>query len=297
MAQTTNKFQIIQKVSAEDTVLIHPETEAEVVKYKGTTSGIAAENVQGAIDKVYEQVKNIESGGIVTGLKGDKETTYRKGNVNLTPANIGAEPSGAVNAHNTSGTAHSDIRTAVTNAQNKANSAYSLAEGRAKAVSFDTVAAMTTALKAAAKTDYKVGDNIFIKALDTPDYWVSKDLDNNTGTYGYFEISALESQKVDLTAYQTKTDSTLATTAKTVVGAISEVKTTADAAKSQANTNVTEIANIKNGTTKVGAAKNGNLPLFYIEKDTRVGVLYAPFACVLMVDAKGLEPSTSTMSR
>ena len=27
-------------------------------------------------------------------------------------------------------------------------------------------------------------------------------------------------------------------------------------------------------------AKNGNLPLFYIEKDTRVGVLYAPFACV-----------------
>ena len=46
MAQTTNKFQIIQKVSAEDTVLIHPETEAEVVKYKGTTSGIAAENVQ-----------------------------------------------------------------------------------------------------------------------------------------------------------------------------------------------------------------------------------------------------------
>ena len=73
MAQTTNKFQIIQKVSAEDTILIHPETEAEVVKYKGTTSGIVAENVQGAIDKIYEQVKNIESGGIVTGLKGDKD--------------------------------------------------------------------------------------------------------------------------------------------------------------------------------------------------------------------------------
>ncbi len=28
--------------------------------------------------------------------------------------------------------------------------------------------------------------------------------------------------------------------------------------------------------------KNGNLPLFYIEKDARVGVLYAPFACVLL---------------
>ncbi|MDY5041497.1 MAG: hypothetical protein SPF07_00780 [Eubacteriales bacterium] len=30
--------------------------------------------------------------------------------------------------------------------------------------------------------------------------------------------------------------------------------------------------------------KNGNLPLFHIEKDTRVGVLYAPFACVLMAE-------------
>ena len=50
-------------------------------------------------------------------------------------------------------------------------------------------------------------------------------------------------------------------------------------------------------TKRVNYQKNGNLPLFCIEKDTRVGVLYAPFACVLMVDAKGLEPSTSTMSR
>ncbi len=30
-----------------------------------------------------------------------------------------------------------------------------------------------------------------------------------------------------------------------------------------------------------------------IEKDTRVGVLYAPFACVLMVEATGFEPTTS----
>ena len=36
--------------------------------------------------------------------------------------------------------------------------------------------------------------------------------------------------------------------------------------------------------------QNGNLPLFCIEKDTRDGVLYAPFACVLMVRETGLEP-------
>ena len=43
-------------------------------------------------------------------------------------------------------------------------------------------------------------------------------------------------------------------------------------------------------TKRVNYHKNGNLPLFYIEKDTRVGVLYAPFACVLMVETRGFEP-------
>ena len=36
--------------------------------------------------------------------------------------------------------------------------------------------------------------------------------------------------------------------------------------------------------------KNGNLPLFCIEKDTRGGVLYAPFACVPVAEARGFEP-------
>ena len=31
-------------------------------------------------------------GGDVTGVKGDAESTYRTGQVNLTPANIGAQP-------------------------------------------------------------------------------------------------------------------------------------------------------------------------------------------------------------
>ncbi len=43
-------------------------------------------------------------------------------------------------------------------------------------------------------------------------------------------------------------------------------------------------------TKRVNYHKNGNLPLFCIEKDTRVGVLYAPFACVLMAERRGFEP-------
>lgn len=44
-------------------------------------------------------------------------------------------------------------------------------------------------------------------------------------------------------------------------------------------------------TKRVNCHENGNLPLFCIKKDTRGGVLYAPFACVLMVHPEGLEPS------
>ena len=46
---------------------------------------------------------------------------------------------------------------------------------------------------------------------------------------------------------------------------------------------------IREETTKrVNCHKSDNLPLFCIEKDTRGGVLYAPFACVLMVYPTGL---------
>lgn len=43
-------------------------------------------------------------------------------------------------------------------------------------------------------------------------------------------------------------------------------------------------------TKRVNCHKNGNSPLFCIEKDTRGGVLYAPFACVLMESQTGFEP-------
>lgn len=60
------------------------------------------------------------------------------------------------------------------------------------------------------------------------------------------------------TTYQTKTDSTLKTTDKTVAGAINEVKGTADSALSKANANATEISNLKGGTTKVKKAETAD---------------------------------------
>lgn len=266
MAQTTKKYQIIQKTSTEDTTVLHPETEADIVSYDNSVSGLSATTIQDAIDEIADDTG-------VTGVKGNAETDYRTGNVNLTPANIGAESAGAVNTHNSSNTAHSDIRTAVSTAQSRADDAYSLAEGRSKGVSYANISAFVTAFNELAKTSHHVGDNIYIQTIGVPDLWVySVDNESSTYTYvsdaqfvsdikasgyvkvGYFKVSMLEGEKIDLSAYQTKNDNTLTTTTKTVVGGINEVKSTADTASSKATTNEENITKIVNGTTTVGKA-------------------------------------------
>lgn len=178
-----------------------------------------------------------------------------------------------ISTHNSSSTAHSDIREAVSTAQTKANSAYSLAQGRARAVVFDTVAAMTIALKAASSTEYRVGDNIFIKATDTPDYWISAVLTTSTGTYGYYEISPLETQKVDLSGYAKTADltdgtitvkrATNATNATNDINgnAIDEYYTPLESFNpiaETANNSASAITKIVNGTTKVGKASSAD---------------------------------------
>ena len=249
---------------------MHPETEAGVVEYDNTQSGLQATTVQGAIDE-------LSGGSGVTGVKGNAEQSYRTGNVNLTPANIGAEEAGAVSTHDSSNTAHSDIRTAVANAQTRADNAYALAEGRAKGVSYVDIEAFVTAFNSKAKADHKIGDAIYIQTAGVPDLWVYS-VENSSSSYtyttdtafvnalktngsvqvGYFKVSALEGDKVDLTDYQTKSDNSLNTTSKTVVGAINEVKSLAESASVKATSNSLEITNIKNGTTKVGNATSAD---------------------------------------
>ena len=57
---------------------------ADIVEIDAIT-GLTAKNVQEAL----VQIKDIADNGGVTGVKGGAETTYRKGNVNITSANIG----------------------------------------------------------------------------------------------------------------------------------------------------------------------------------------------------------------
>lgn len=113
--------------------------------------------------------------------------------------------------------------TLIENAQSRADAAYNLANSKANTFVFNTYAAMEEDLKSSTKDKYHLGDTLLLKENNTPDYWISAILDTNTGDYGYYEVSELET-KIDLSEYQTKVDNTLETTSKTIVGAINENK-------------------------------------------------------------------------
>ena len=103
-------------------------------------------------------------------------------------------------------------------AKDRADAAYALAEGKDNAFVYDTFSAMETDLKNASATKYKVGTQLLIKATDVPDYWISGTLTSPASTtspsgtkdendyyteysIGYYKITILESQKVDLSGY------------------------------------------------------------------------------------------------
>lgn len=118
-------------------------------------------------------------------------------------------------------------------AQGRAEEAYALAEGRSKALVYGTFGELGNALYAMHpetsagdinENDWiPIGTQLLIEEIDVPDYWVSGYLDTKkpfttTGggepvagedTYeiGYYKISMLESEKVDLSGYATKTGS------------------------------------------------------------------------------------------
>ena len=71
-----------------DIEAFYPESSAELIHADSTK--FAAKNVLAALNEIVDKINSLDTG--VTGVKGNAESTYRKGNVNLTPANIGAEP-------------------------------------------------------------------------------------------------------------------------------------------------------------------------------------------------------------
>lgn len=100
-----------------------------------------------------------------------------------------------------------------------------IAKGANQAISFDNYEAMIVALNGSSNNYYSVGQNVMIITLNVPDLWISSVEENDVNyTYisdedftnalktngfiqvGYFKLSALETQKVDLTNYVEKVD-------------------------------------------------------------------------------------------
>ena len=289
MATTTNKYQIIQKTGEQDTVILHPETDAKVVLYDNGTSGLNAETVQDALDEMKGDIDAITGGGTVTGVKGEAEAEYRTGKVNITRANIGLG-----NADNTS-----DMNKPVSTAQQAAIDAVKedaagkyiplTQKGAASGVaSLDSTGKVPSSQLPSYVDDVLEYDSLsgFPGTGESGKIYVAKDT-NKTYRWsgsGYVEISAslalgetsstaypgnkgkanadaIAALQNEQESYQTKTDNSLETTSKTVTGAINEVKDTADSAKStaesansKAQANASDIANIKSGTTPAGAA-------------------------------------------
>lgn len=83
----TKKYQITQLQNDDSLLVLHPETDADIVVVDNSSGnyGGTATNVQDALEEVYTLA---QTGG-VTGVKGDAESSYRQGDVNITKANIG----------------------------------------------------------------------------------------------------------------------------------------------------------------------------------------------------------------
>lgn len=119
-----------------------------------------------------------------------------------------------------------------------------VANGVNRGYSFDSIDKLIGDLEGQANnTKYKIGDELYIKSTDKPDYWVAEVVTtkgaavtsiSDGATVGYWVLYKL-GEKTDLTLYQTKTDSGLVTSDKTVVGAVNEVKENAGIAYSLAS--------------------------------------------------------------
>ena len=107
----------------------------------------------------------------------------------------------------------------------KADEAYSLAKGATKAFVYDTYSDMISELNILPKTELQVNYHVMIREVCVPDLWISGISDGHVEyTYtsnedfivdltedgivqvGYFVLSALETQKVDLSEYVKNTD-------------------------------------------------------------------------------------------
>jgi hypothetical protein len=98
----------------------------------------------------------------------------------------------------------STAETNINNAQATANEALVLAQGRTRGKVFETREAMRSYLTSASSSEFKLGDNLYIKEANVPDYWISSVYATQSGQYGYYSVTPVESGKVALDGCQSE---------------------------------------------------------------------------------------------
>lgn len=279
-------------------VQVLPETSAEQVTLADTAGNFTSNNVEGALQELatgisgagkVDDVQDVNGKTIVTNkIAKLSKAAVGLGNVdNTADANKSVKHATSADSATTATsatTANSATKATQDASGNVITSTYAtkteLQEGlagKSQSKTYNNYQAFVTAVNAMNNTALKVGDNVFIVTQDVPDMWVSA-VNSSSATYtytsdsaivtalgsangltvGYYVFRELETEKIDLTAYQTKNDNSLNTTSKTVVGAINEVRAKANDAYNLAEDDAIRINAIENGTTKVKSAEQAD---------------------------------------
>lgn len=224
---------LIQEKTGTDTLVnIYPDTVAERVWYDEETS--IKEKLDNEVKGLTSKIENLNTG--VTGVKGDSETSYRTGQVNITKANIGlgnvvnqgmdATPKQNSESYVMSGGVYTAIKSTETNLSSKINDITAIAQGKTSTYVVDTTVSgnyangqlnydkttgvQQTTLSKTLKlktidnsevslSDLKVGDIVLVTSKDKYDWWVGS-VETTT-----IVLYTFEAEKVDLTDYATKT--------------------------------------------------------------------------------------------
>lgn len=288
----TKKYQIQQRTGENTYDVLHPETEASIVKLdmSKTTYGNVQSAVEGFDTRVGQNEANIGAlqNSHVSGVKGNSESTYRTGDVNITPANIGLG-----NVNNTS-----DANKPISNAQKEVNTAQAatntslgnritalenqisgvtgamhflgttstaVSDGGTQAPTINDTAVSTANLKSGDVVLYGQQEFIWNGTKwelfgDEGSYVLKTTKVNGKALSGDITLSASDinasrsSGDVSVREALMAHDTSISTNAST----INTVKTTADDAKSAASTNASNITKIVEGTTKVGKASTAD---------------------------------------
>ena len=237
------------------------ETSAEQVTVTPKEGVVNATNVQAAI----EEIAGVAATGGVTSVNGRKgAVVLAKGDVGLDKVDNTADADKDVNSAVKDGSQRVIVDTYATKQELQDGLA-----GKSATKTYENYSSFVTAVMGMDATALKVGDNILIKQLNVPDMWVYKvnetkvtytytddasiilELAKDSGlVVGHYTFAKLETQKVDLSEYQTKTDNSLTTTAKTVVGGINELKDAIDDVVD--GTTTVEKANTATSATSAG---------------------------------------------